>query len=65
MTLTVVMLGIYFSGNYAYVLFRGLVEVVSIAIAFAMFVLVWNTRTYIANNFLCLLGIGYAFNFVY
>jgi signal transduction histidine kinase/CheY-like chemotaxis protein len=60
-TITVVILGIYYSSHYAYVLFHGLVEIVSIAIAFAMFVLVWNTRTYLANNYLYLLGIGYAF----
>lgn len=61
-SITAVVLGIYFSGQYAYVLFHGLVEVVSIAIAFAMFVLVWNTRSYLANNYLSLLGIGYAFS---
>jgi len=61
-TITAVVLGIYFSGHYAYVLFHGLVEVVSIAIAFAMFVLVWNTRAYMANNYLWLLGVGYAFS---
>lgn len=61
-TITVLVLGIYFSGHYAYVLFHGLVEIVSVAIAFAMFVLVWNTRTYLANNYLFLLGIGYAFS---
>jgi signal transduction histidine kinase/CheY-like chemotaxis protein len=61
-TITVVVLGIYFSSYYSYVLFHGLVEIVSIAIAFAMFVLVWNTRTYLANNYLYLLGIGYAFS---
>lgn len=61
-TVTAVVLGIYFSGNYAYVLFHGLVEIVSVAIAFAMFTLVWNTRDYLANNYLRLLGIGYAFS---
>jgi signal transduction histidine kinase/CheY-like chemotaxis protein len=61
-TVTAVVFGIYFSSHYAYVLFHGLVEIVSIAIAFAMFVLVLNTRTYLANNYLCLLGIGYAFS---
>ncbi|MDD2853735.1 MAG: MASE3 domain-containing protein [Desulfuromonadaceae bacterium] len=61
-TVTAVALGIYFSGNYAYVLFHGLVEIVSVAIAFAMFTLVWNTREYLASNYLRLLGIGYAFS---
>ena len=56
-TVTAVVLGIYFS-NYAYVLFHGLVEIVSISIAFAMFTLVWNTREYLANNYLRLLEKG-------
>ncbi len=56
-----VALGIYLSGNYTYLLFHGLVEIVSVAIAFAMFTLVWNTREYLENNCLRLLGIGYAF----
>ena len=59
---TVVILGIYFSSHFAYVLFHGLVEIVSVAIAFAIFTLVWNTRTYLTNNYLHLLGIGYAFS---
>ncbi|HLP15696.1 MAG TPA: MASE3 domain-containing protein [Bacteroidota bacterium] len=61
-TVSIVVLGIYFSSHYAYVLFHGLVEIVSIAIAFAMFTLIWNTRTYHANNYLFLLGIGYVFS---
>lgn len=56
-----VVLGIYLSSRYTYVLFHGLVELVSIAIAFAIFILAWNTRTYLTNNYLRLLGIGYAF----
>jgi signal transduction histidine kinase/DNA-binding response OmpR family regulator len=62
LTITALVLGIYYSGQYAYVLFHGLVETVSVAIAFAMFVLVWNTRAYMTNNYLWLLGIGYAFS---
>jgi len=56
-----VVLGIYLSSLYTYVLFHGLVELVSIAIAFAIFTLTWNARNYLTNNYLRLLGIGYAF----
>ncbi len=57
----VVVLGIYLSSLYSYILFHGLVELVSIAIAFAIFILAWNSRAYLSNNYLGLLGIGYAF----
>ncbi len=58
---TAVVLGIYLSSLHTYVLFRGLVELVSISIAFTIFILTWNSRDYLANNYLRLLGIGYAF----
>lgn len=56
-----VVLGLYLSSLYSYLLFHVLVELVTIAIAFACFILAWNTRAYLKNNYLRLLGIGYAF----
>jgi PAS domain S-box-containing protein len=52
---------LYLSSLYSYLLFHVLVELVTIAIAFACFILVWNTRAYLTNNYLRLIGIGYAF----
>ncbi|HLP15379.1 MAG TPA: MASE3 domain-containing protein [Bacteroidota bacterium] len=57
----VVLLGLYFSSWYSYLLFHTLIEIVTISIAFTLFILTWNTRRYLASNYLRLLGIGYAF----
>ncbi len=54
-------LGLYLSSLYSYLLFHNLVEIVTIAIAFTLFILTWNTREYLNNNYLRLLGTGYAF----
>lgn len=59
--LAAIVLGLYLSSLYSYLLFHSLVEIVTIAIAFTLFILTWNTRKYLTNNYLKLLGIGYAF----
>lgn len=56
-----VLLAIYFSSHYSYALFHSLVEIVSVTIAFATLTLIWNTRAYLSNNYLTLLGMGYGF----
>lgn len=50
----------YASSLYSYVLFHSLVEIVTIAVASSMFILVWNTQRFQTNSFLTILGIGYA-----
>jgi signal transduction histidine kinase len=54
-------LGLYASGRYSYLLFHSLVEVITISLAFALFILTWNARRYLVNNYLRLLGYGYGF----
>jgi PAS domain S-box-containing protein len=54
-------LGLYFSSLYSYLLFHGLVEIITIAVAFTLFILTWNTREFLTNDYLKVLGIGYAF----
>ena len=56
-----IVLGLYLSSRYSYLLFHSLIEITTIAVAFALFILAWNTRTYMANNYLQMLGGGYAF----
>jgi PAS domain S-box-containing protein len=56
-----VVLGLYLSSLHSYLLFHSLIEIFTIAIAFTLFILTWNTRGYLANDYLKLLGIGYAF----
>src|ERR1035437_6408463 len=59
--ITALVLGLYFSSRYSYLLFHSLIEFITIAIAFTLFILTWNTRRYLENNYLRLLGFGYGF----
>ena len=56
-----VTLGLYASSLYSYILFHSLIEIVTIAVAFTVFILSWHTRRYFENDYLRLLGIGYGF----
>lgn len=46
---------------YGFLLFHSVAELFSIIIAFAIFIIVWNGRDYIDDNYLLFLGIGYLF----
>ncbi len=59
--ITAIVLGLYLSSLYSYILFHSLIEIITIAVAFTLFILTWNTRRYLTNSYLRLLGIGYAF----
>jgi PAS domain S-box-containing protein len=59
--ITAMVLGLYLSSLYSYLLFHSLIEITTIAIGFTLFILTWNTRRFLANNILSILGIGYAF----
>ena len=54
-------LGLYLTSLYNYLLFHSLAEIFSIVIAFSIFVLAWNYRNIIDNNYLIFLGIAYLF----
>lgn len=47
--------------RYNYLLFHSSAEVFSIVIAAGMFILAWNTRAYLENNYLFFLGVAYLF----
>jgi PAS domain S-box-containing protein len=46
--------------SYNYLLFHLLVEMATISFAFTIFLLVWNTRTFIENNYIKVIGVGYS-----
>ena len=56
---TVVILGLYASSLYSYILFHSLIEFSTIAIAFTLFILTWNARRFLTGGCLKALGIGY------
>ena len=53
-------IGLYIAKSYHYLLFHTLVELFSIAIAFVILILVWNTHWDTSNRYLKILGLGYA-----
>lgn len=55
------LLGLYLTSLYSYLLFHSLAETFSIVIAFSIFVLVWNCYHIIDNNYLIFIGIAYLF----
>ena len=46
---------------YNYLLFHSLVEIFSIVIACGIFMVAWNSRRFLDNNYLLFLGIAYLF----
>ncbi len=55
------LLGLYLTSLYNYLLFHSLAEIFSIVIAFSIFILAWNCRNIIDNKYLIFLGIAYLF----
>jgi diguanylate cyclase (GGDEF)-like protein len=51
----------YLVSLYNYLLFHNLVEVFSIAVAVALFMLAWNTRRFMNNDFLFFISTSYLF----
>jgi hypothetical protein len=51
----------YLVSRYSYLLFHSLAELFSICVAVAVFMLAWNTRRFMSNDFLFLIGTSYLF----
>jgi signal transduction histidine kinase len=56
-----VLLGLYLTRLYSYLLFHSLAELFSIIVACSIFMLVWNARRFLDNNYLLFIGIAYGF----
>jgi len=56
-----ILFGLYISSLYSYLLFHTLAEVFSIVVACGIFVIAWNSRRILDNNYLLFLGIAYLF----
>jgi PAS domain-containing protein len=54
-------IGLYIVSRYSYLAFHTLVELFSIVIGFGLFMLTWNLRRIIDNNYLLFIGIAYLF----
>jgi hypothetical protein len=53
--------GLYFTSYYNYLLFHSLAEMFSIIVACGIFMIVWNSRAFIDNNYLLFIGVSYLF----
>jgi signal transduction histidine kinase len=56
-----ILAGLYATSLYSYLLFHGLVETFSIAVAWTIFFIAWNTRRFQTSGYLALLGVSYLF----
>jgi PAS domain-containing protein len=56
-----ILLVLYVTSRYSYPLFHSFAEVFSIVIACAIFLITWNSRQFLKNNYLLFIGIAYLF----
>jgi len=56
-----VLLGLHSTSFYNYLLFHSLAEIFSIIVACGIFILAWNSRRFLDNNYLFFIGIAYLF----
>jgi len=55
------LLGLYLASLYNYLLFHSLAEIFSIIVACGIFMIAWNSRRFLDNNYLLFIGIAYLF----
>jgi diguanylate cyclase (GGDEF)-like protein len=58
---TMVLIGLYLTSLYSYLLFHSVAEIFSIVIGCCIFILAWNSRHRLDNGYLLLLGIAFLF----
>jgi diguanylate cyclase (GGDEF)-like protein len=56
-----VLFGLFLTSLYSYILFHSLTEIFSIVIGCSIFILAWNSRHRLDNDYLLFLGIAYLF----
>ena len=56
-----ILYGLYLTSRYSYLLFHSIAEIFGIIVACGIFMLAWNSRRFLDNNYLLFLGIAYLF----
>ncbi len=56
-----ILCGLYLTRLYSYLLFHSLAELFSIVVACCIFMVTWNSRKFLDNNYLLFIGIAYLF----
>lgn len=59
--IALVLSGLYFTTWKSYLLFHSLSEIFSVVVAFAVFMIAWNSRKYIESTYLLFIGVSYLF----
>jgi signal transduction histidine kinase len=59
--IVVLLVGLYLSSLYSFLLFHSLAETFSIVVACGIFIFAWHARRYLDNNYLLFVGIGFLF----
>ena len=60
-TITIILVAIYFTSLFNYLLFHSLAEIFSVMIAGGIFIVGWNSRKYIDESYFLILGISALF----
>ncbi|APV44752.1 PAS domain S-box-containing protein [Dehalogenimonas formicexedens] len=53
--------GFYILSRADYLLFHSIVELLGVAITFSIFVIAWNARRFMSNDYLLFIGVGFLF----
>ena len=61
LTIAIVLFLVYLTQRYNYLLFHSLAEIFCVIIACAIFMIVWNSKDFIKNNYILVLGTAYLF----
>ncbi len=56
-----VLVGLYLSSLYNYLLFHSLAEVFSIVVAVVIFIVAWNSRRFLDNSYFLFIGVAFLF----
>lgn len=56
-----VLVGLYLSSLYSYLLFHSFAEIFSVIVAAAIFIIVWNSRRFLDNSYFLFLGVAFLF----
>ena len=57
LTGTLLLVALYLTSLYSYLLFHSLIELFTVTVAGSIFVIAWNARAYLNNNYLLFVGI--------
>lgn len=58
---SILLLCLYLTSIYSYLLFHSLAEIFSVIVACGIFMIAWNSRRFLDNNYLLFIGIAYLF----